>query len=445
MPADGHDAINGNIPKRREVRRQIDMNQKLPEQAGVPVETKTKTSKKSLVDRVSEKLWSLDAAALCAQACRQTGLMDFGDPPILEPLTRLVNSLERETSLHPLGRFLMYEHLLELLKMRLRLIDAWQRFPIDPVAAMIQRPIFITGMPRTGSTFLHELLSQDPDNRSPKVWEVMFPLLATSTSRTRRDLCIRRAAGCLWWFRRLVPGADAVYPMRAETPQECVAIHSYTFLSEEFASTCQVPSYEQFLHATGFASAYAWEKKFLQHLQSHCPAKQWILKSPDHLWSLEELFKVFPDAFVIQTHRDPLEVLKSIVQLTKTLRNLFSRPEDANELRCHEAKVLAERIDRSIRFRDSHPALAGRFLDVNYAELVSQPMAVIRRIYERVGRPLTDPTVEKISRLIATRSRYPRRHDPSLAEMGFDVASEIRRFQGYCQRFGIASRQAIPQ
>lgn len=420
------------------------MNQRLPEQVRVAVEAEVKTAKKSFADGVSEKLWPLDADALCAQARRQTGLDDFGDPPLQEPLTRLVNSLEGETDLHPLGRFLMCEHLLGLLKMRLRLADAWRNGLIDPAGALIQRPIFITGMPRSGSTFLHELLSQDPDNRSPKVWEVMFPLLATSASQIRRDLSIRRAAGCLWWFRRLAPGADAVYPLRAETPQECVAIHSYTLLSEEFASTCRVPSYEQFLHATGFGPAYAWEKQFLQYLQSRCPVKQWILKSPDHLWALEDLFSVFPDAFIIHTHRDPLEVLKSIIQLTKTLRSLFGRPDDANELRCHETKALAERIERAIRFRDSHPALAGRFLDVNYTELVSHPLAVVQRIYERLGRPLMGITVQKINQLIATRSRYPRRHDPTLAELGFDVAAEIRRFQGYCQRFGVACRQPVP-
>lgn len=420
------------------------MNQRFREPVRVAGEVAVKTAKKGFGRRVSERLWFLDVDALCARACQQTGLTDFGDPPLQEPLTRLVNSLENEADLQPLGRFLMYEHLLELLKTRLRLVDAWRSPSVDPTVALIQHPVFITGMPRSGSTFLHELLSQDPDNRSPKVWEAMFPLLAASPSRTRRDLAIRRAAGCLWWFRRLVPGADAVYPMRAETPQECVAIHSYTFWSEEFVSTCRVSSYERFLHSAGFAPAYAWERRFLQHLQSGCPAKQWILKSPDHLWALEELFSVFPDAFIIHTHRDPLEVLKSIIQLTKTLRGLFSRPDDANELCGHETKALAERINRSIQFRDSHPALAGRFLDVNYTELVSRPMTVIRRLYEQLGRPLTGPTVQRMNQLIATRSRYPRRHDPALAELNFDMAAERHRFQNYCERFGVSYRQPVP-
>lgn len=412
----------------------------MPEQVKVTGAAAVKTFHKSFRDRVSRRLWFLEAEGLCALACRQTGLADLGDPPVQKPLARLVDSLENEADLHPLGRFLMREHLLGLLKMRLRLARAW-RSGTETGTSLIERPVFITGMPRSGSTFLHELLAQDHDSRSPRVWEVMFPLPAPEPLRTRREPRISRAAACLWWFRRLAPQADAVYPLRAQTPHECVAIHSYTFYSEEFISTCRVPSYEQFLRSTGFSEAYAWEKRFLQHLQSRCPARQWILKSPDHLCALDELFAVFPDAFIIHTHRNPLEVLKSSIQLTKTLQGLFSRENDADELRRHETKALAERMERSICFRDSHPELSDRFLDVSYTELISDPMAVVRRIYRHLGRPLSETTVQKMSKLTTKRSRYQRRRDPTLAELGLDPTAEARRFQGYCQRFGVPCRQ----
>jgi hypothetical protein len=417
------------------------MDKTFPEPIKTASEAVIKRTGKGFADGVSRRLWSLTTEDLCERACRQTGLRDFGDPSLEEPLARLVNSLEAEAGLHPLGRFLIREHLLRLLKTRLRLSDAWQRYPVNPSAALIRRPVFITGMPRSGSTFLHELLSQDPDNRSPKVWEVMFPLPAPSAKPGGHDLRVRRAAACLWWLRRLAPGVDAVYPLRAQTPHECVAIHSYTFLSEEFVSTCRVPSYGHFLSSSGLGPAYVWEKRFLQHLQSCCPTKHWVLKSPDHLWALEELFSVFPDAFIIQTHRNPLEVLKSFIQLLKTWRGLFRRPDDVDELCRHETKALAERMDRSIRFRDAHPALADRFIDINYAELVSDPMAVIARIYQRLGRTLTGQTAQRMKGFIATRSRYPRRHDPALAKTGFGAAADVRRFQAYCQRFGVSCCQ----
>src|SRR5260370_933527 len=138
----------------------------------------------------------------------------------------------------------MRVHLRELLETRLQLTRAWSGRSEVLDASAIKRPIFITGMPRSGSTFLHELLAEDPENRAPRVWEMMFPLPPDSDRPIRVDRRVRKTEACLWWFRRLAPGADSVYPIRATTPHECVAIHSYTLMSEEFVSTCRVPTYE---------------------------------------------------------------------------------------------------------------------------------------------------------------------------------------------------------
>ncbi len=398
----------------------------------------------TLADLASRRLWFLESESLCRRARGRAGLEDFGDPPIERALSILVTSLEQEADLHPLGRFLMRGHLLEILETRLRLARAWQG-QLDALAASpIQRPVFITGMPRSGSTFLHELLAQDQDNRSPKAWEVMFPLPAPEAERGNRDPRVRKTAARLWWFRRLAPQADSVYPLRACMPHECVAIHSYTLLSEEFVSTCRIPAYESFLRSVGLGPAYEWQKRFLQHLQTRGPVRQWVLKSPDHLCALEELFSVFPDAVIIHTHRNPLEVLKSSIQLTEVLHGLFARPDDPDQLRAHETRALAERLERSIQFRDRHPDLAGRFLDLHYAELVSDPMAAVRRIYQHLDRPLTDQAIQRMRQLISTHSRYRRRHNPSLADLGLDARAETNRFNRYCLRFGIACRQPEP-
>ena len=217
---------------------------------------------------------------------------------------------------------------------------------------------------------------------------------------------IRKAETCLWWFRRLAPKADAVYPMRALTPHECVAIHSYTFLSEEFVSTCRIPAYEAFLKSADLNPAYVWQKRFLQHLDLDCPGRRWVLKSPDHVCGLEGLFSVFPDARIVQTHRNPLEVLKSSADLTRVLRGLYGPPGDLEETRAQEAKTLAERTERFLQFRDLHPELAHRFVDVNYPGLVADPVATMRRIYEQLDTPLTEAVAERMQRLAANRSRY---------------------------------------
>lgn len=395
---------------------------------------------KSFADKVSRRLWYLNSTTLVKHAQRRTGLEDFGDPPIEPALSILTNSLEKEADLHPLGRFLMRGHLLGMLETRLRLAAIWRNQP-DSMIKPIEKPVFVTGMPRSGSTFLHEVLAQDPQNRTPRVWETMFPIPAPEPGLSDHHWRIRHADMNLWWFRRLAPGADEVYPVRAVTPHECLGIHSYTLMSEEFVAISRVPSYEQFVRATGLHPAYAWEKRFLQHLQSRFPLKRWVLKSPDHLSALEELFSVFPDAMIIQTHRNPIEVLKSSMQLVEVLQGLFTRP-NRERIQEREGRILAETMERSIRFRDQHPELAGRFLDLNYREIVSDPLATVRRIYQHLDCPLTETALERMRQFVSTRSRYHRKHNPTLAELGFDVSTETRRFQNYCNRFGIPLQPA---
>jgi len=388
-------------------------------------------------DRLSRRLWLLQGEALYTEARRRTGLKDFGDPSIEPGLSILVNSLEREADLHPLGRFLMRVHLLDLLETRLRLGQAWRRQLEVPEASVIQGPIFITGMPRSGSTFLHELLAEDQENRVPRVWEVMFPI--SSKPRETVDFRVRKAEASLWWFRRLAPGADSVYPLRAWTPHECVAIHSYSLLSEEFVSTCRVPTYEAFLHnKVDLTPVYRWQKRFLQHLQLGCSNKRWVLKSPDHVYGLDELLTVFPDALIIQTHRNPVDVLRSQIQLTKVLGGLFARPEKPDQLVKREALKIEEFVNRITRFRDARPQLAGRFIDVNYRELVSDPLAVVHRIYQKLDIQMTEVTTERMQRVALNRSRYRRSdHSPTLADLGLDGGADTRRFESYCSRFGI--------
>jgi hypothetical protein len=362
-----------------------------------------------LGDGLSRRLCPLNAEALFAEAKRRTGLADFGDPPIDKPLSVLVHSLELQADLHPLGRFLMRIHLRELLETRLRLTQEWRGQSEALNASLIHRPIFITGMPRSGSTFLHELMTEDPGNRAPRVWEVMFPIPGENDARSKVDPRMGKAEACLWWFRRLAPRADEVYPMRAWTPHECVAIHSYTMLSEGFAITCRIPAYEAFLREGNLGPAYAWQKRFLQYLQLLRPIKQWILKSPEHVYGLEHLLAIFPDAVIIQTHRNPLEVLRSSIQLTEVLGSVFAHPDDRVQGRIREARTLAESMESIGSFRKTHPELEARFIDVEYDELVSDPLAVVHQVYQRLNMRLSEMAIERMRHLAARRSRYKRR------------------------------------
>src|SRR5215472_16367901 len=170
----------------------------------------TRRGRRSL-SMVGGWLWPLRSQVVCEVAQRKTGLKDFGSPPNDPALCTLTKSLETEADLHPLGRFLMRNHLVQLLANRLRLTAKWTAEREALENSPIQRPLFVVGMPRTGSTFLHELLAEDPENGGGKL------------EQARR---VKKTDACLWWFRRLVPEADSVYPVRARTPHECVAIQS---------------------------------------------------------------------------------------------------------------------------------------------------------------------------------------------------------------------------
>src|SRR5258706_6633280 len=186
--------------------------------------THGKAGWKTVADGVGKRLARLEAKSLCVDARRRTKLEDFGDPPLEPALSVLTESLEREADLHPLGRFLMRVHLRDLLETRLRLTDAWrkQREPLD--TSVMERPVIITGMPRSGSTFLHELLTEDPGNRAPRVWEVMFPVSNPGKAGNDRDRRGRKTAGNPWWFRRPAPPAESGDSIPAGTPHSSVAV-----------------------------------------------------------------------------------------------------------------------------------------------------------------------------------------------------------------------------
>jgi hypothetical protein len=397
----------------------------------------------SWLGKTSRKLWYLAFEGLCNEARRRTGLDDFGAPDLTPALPILLNSLENEAGLHAIGRFLMRIHLRDLLETRLKLAETWKRRAVSAPSLSLKSPVFIVGMPRSGSTFLHELLAADSANRAPRVWEVMFPLTKSHLGGSAVARSIRKAEMRLWWFRRLVPQADSVYPMRALTPHECVAVQSYSFYSEEFISTCRIPSYEAFLRSTDLSPAYLWQKRFLQHLQSDAPEQRWILKSPDHVYGLKELFTVFPDALLVQTHRNPMEVLASSTDLTRALRGLYGRPASREDTLAAEAQTLADNTERFMRFRDQHPELADRIVDVKYSELVANPLAAVHRIYAQLGVALDKTAGERMEQLASNRSRY---HGPraSAAQDRLKLQSvfDLGRFSQYCRRFGLPCQEA---
>ncbi len=388
-------------------------------------------------DSVKRKLAPLEFDDLLAIAMRRTGLKDLGAPSCEDALRVLIDACNAEAGLSFFGQFAARQHLLDLLETRLRLVSYWlqtteiQKQPID-------RPLFISGMPRSGSTFLHNLFAQDPGNRVPRTWEVMFPLPPPTRKAFDSDQRITKAENRLRWLRLTKPAIVKVHPLGARLPQECIAITSYSFQSDEFLCMFRIPSYESWLRNHDAVPAYRFHRSFLKHLQWLCPGERWVLKAPDHVHALSALFEIYPDARIIFLHRDPLKVLGSIASLTKLLWSAFSRHIDPCQVGTYETRILSDTVLKIMEFQDRHPPLADRFIDVKYLDLVRDPIATVRRIYNRFGLTLSVNAEASMCAFLKGRLNKRRtRHVYRLVDFGLDPSQEGLRFAAYCERFAI--------
>jgi hypothetical protein len=242
---------------------------------------------------------------------------------------------------------------------------------------------------------------------------------------------------------RLLPGFRAMHPMGARLPQECVAITAHEFASLLFHTTWRVPSYQAWLDGADLRPVYASHRRWLQYLQWRAPGERWVLKSPGHLWSLEALLAVYPDARIVQTHRDPRRVLASLASLVATLRSLASDSIDPSEIGADWAERLADGLRRCAEVRDSGVLPLERVVDVHYAELVGREIETVRWIYERFGLELPAQAEERMRRHLAAHPKDRHgAHRYSLEQSGLDPDRERRRFAFYSERFGVAEEPA---
>lgn len=384
----------------------------------------------------------LDPDALIESAMRTTGLEGFGEPAVDEPLRVLTRALEDEARLSVTGRFATRMHLLDLLANRLRLAEERRQ---DPAIReqRIERPIFITGMPRSGTTLLHALLAQDPDNRVPRHWEVMFPTPAPEAGADSGDPRIARAKRRLRFATLMRPKLKTVHLLGATLPEECVTITASSFRSFLFDEMYRVPSYQRWLKARGKRETYRYHKRFLQHLQSRSQARRWVLKSPSHMFALDAVFETYPDARVIQTHRHPFSVLPSTASLEALLLGMFSKDVDRSEIGREVADSVADQVGRAMQFRDRLNGESNRFFDVSYAEFMRDPVGMVAKIYGHFAIPWTS-RIETTMRTFLTANPQHKngRHVYRFEDFGLDAPAIERLFAPYCERYGIAREAA---
>jgi hypothetical protein len=383
-------------------------------------------------------LLPLDPGTLIATAQRRAGRTDLGDDGFRKGLGRLCASLDQESDLTPLGRSIARRELLRWLTNRIEM-QTWRREHPEIAKEAIEKPIFVVGMGRTGTTILHDLLAQDPANRVPYSWELAVPCPPPEREHADDDPRIAALDAELSGVDRLMPEFKKMHPMGARLPQECVAITAHEFASMLHQTAYHVPSYADWLQGEAdLVPVYAAHRRFLQLLQWRWPAERWVLKSPGHLWALGPLLEEYPDARLVQTHRDPLRVVASLASLVETLRGMTSRRVDRRAIAREWIDQIATALDRSVDARQQGLVPKGRIVDFHFRELLRDPFGGIRRIYEHYELEFTPEAEAGMRKHLADNpSDKHGAHRYRFADTGIDIGEARERFRRYVEYFDV--------
>jgi hypothetical protein len=377
---------------------------------------------------------------LLATACAQTGLDDFGDDGWQPALELLVDGLVNEARLSMIGVEVAYGDLMRALSNRLGVIDCRKQNP-DVVRQKIARPIFIVGQPRTGTTILYDLLARDPDLRAPLTWEVDEPCPVPQPETYHDDSRITQIQSNIELSEQIVPGFLKFHPMGALVGQECVRITAGEFTSMIFSVQYRLPTYYRWLlYDADYAGAYRYHRKFLQHLQSGVPG-QWLLKSPAHLWQLDTLLAEYPDALIVQTHRDPLNVISSIAALTHHLRRMSTDESTVAECAVQSYEEIIVGLEREMALRDSGAVPAGKIIDVKFTDFMNDPWATIGGIYQALGRELRPDTVQRMRDFLAAHPSDGGHGRYTWSDTDLDADEVRERVRAYQNRYDIPTEQ----
>jgi len=380
----------------------------------------------------------LSPADLIANAKRRSSLDDFGEGDFSEALSRLLDSCQDEARLNLIGKIALKTDVLETLCARLEMERDRQFYP-DITHQEIREPLFIVGLPRSGTSVLHRLLGADPEHRSPLMWEVRSPSPPTRDDEKRR---IQSAMQSCKFFNWIVPTFRYVHTVGANVPQECVSLMTPTFLSDQFDAMYYVPSYRAWFFRQNLQPAYEYHRRFLQHLQFRRAGRRWILKAPTHMFAMPALLSVYPDALFVQTHRTPVDAMASVSSLVTILRSAFSDAVDPLIVGREAIDYWSETMKKFLRERDRLEN--NRICDIQYDEIRRDPIRAVRRIYEYFGWSLSHEAERRMRALVASQAkRQSANHRYDLSQFGSSAGEVFSVFETYCQRFGFAEPSSV--
>jgi hypothetical protein len=386
----------------------------------------------------------LDAGLLLQAAQDRTGLDDFGAPTFRDGLDRLVDGLNTEARLNDLGKVIAPEGLVSHLANRLQVVD-WHRRHPEIAATDVTPPVVMIGMGRTGTTILHDLLGQDPANRIPRTWEVDQPCPPPETATYETDPRIAESQARIDMAYEARPVMRSMHPMGARLGQECIVFMGSEFKSGIFLSQYNLPSYMRWLnHEADMEPAYRWHRGFLQLLQWHHPGERWILKSGAHLWALPALMAEYPEAVLVQTHRDPRRIIASLTSLFAVVHATASDGVTVAGVAAEWADPVLDALDRSVTAREDGTIPPGRVLDVQYTEFLDDPVATLRAIYSHLGAELAPELESRMRSFFADNDAQKfGRHGYTWADTGLDAGEVMEKAKRYCEYFDVAT-ESVP-
>ena len=382
---------------------------------------------------------TLDAAGLMATARTETGLQDFGADDFVQRLEILCAAMRDEGGFNGAGIMQQHVFILGLLKNRLLIADLLRRHP-EILDEHIVAPIIICGLPRTGTTHLHNLMSADPALRSLPYWESLEPVLPPHEVPAPGDADPRlgRTEVALSFLNTALPYFKRMHEMTVEHTHEEIQLLAIDFSTMLFETTAPMPSWRDAYLARDQRPTYAYLRTVLKVLQWLRGGTRWVLKTPQHLEQFPALVDTFPDATFVVTHRDPVSVTASMVTMIAYTARLTRDRVDVEGMGAYWADRLERMLRRCTEERDALPA--DRTIDVRFDEFMADDLAMVGRVYDLAGQPLDRRATESMASFMGThpRGRFGAvAYD--LAEFGLDGAERRRALAFYTERFGVTA------
>jgi len=376
---------------------------------------------------------SLDTTSLLAKVEKHTGLDDWGDLNFQEPLDVLLDSLKHEANLSQQGRFIVGQNYTRLLENILKLIQEWKEHP-EIFNKELKPPLFILGFPRTGTTYLHSLLSLDPNHRALRFWELLFPTPRPHPETYSSDSRIRKSEWFTWFIDKISPNLANIHQLQARGVEECCFIFDHFFLDNINHLVFDIPTYIDFFWQHDHVPSYRFHYQMLQHYAYNFSFDRYILKAPRHLSCLDALLKVYPDAMIVWTHRDPCKAVASLCSLSETARQIISNLIDKQRLGELCLQHLVNDFEQGYPVRKK--ANSNQFFDIHCNELNHNPIQCIKNIYQYFDLNYSDEYNELLHQSLQQNLRKQTGiHCYNLIDYGLTESEVHKRLHGYYKLF----------